>query len=303
MSNFNENENLNNIFSDSLKEMNLSSNINDNLNELSSESKEEPQSKQTIKFISIKHNPLQQDTSFLQKKKISVSRELISESDNSNNGRWDKEEQKRFAEAVLKYGNEWKKIQNYVSSRNITQVRSHAQKFLMKLKENNLLKDKGLEKSLSWTKVMNYLSKNLSYDELREVLFSVEQSVSKNDGKKNNKNFKKIRKHQNKIDNNDSNNSSNSDTNNSTLCCYEYDSDDNIFNLSEEDKYTIKHKIIKQEEEDKEMLEKFIKCFNSSSDNITLNTSFDENSFNNNIDYNNIFKEDKIKYNNTYTYY
>ena len=69
MSNFNENENLKIIFSDSLKELNLSLNIINNLNELSSYSKEEPQSKQPIKFISIKLNPIQ-GTSFLQKKKI-----------------------------------------------------------------------------------------------------------------------------------------------------------------------------------------------------------------------------------------
>ena len=305
MSNFNENENINNIFSNSLKEIILSSNINYNLNEFSSDSKEEPQSKLPIKFISIKQDP-PQDTSFLQKKKISISKEPIPELDNSNNGRWGKDEQKRFAEAVLKYGNEWKKIQNYVSSRNITQVRSHAQKFLMKLKESNLLKEKGLEKSLSWTKVMNYLVKTLSHEELKEVLFSVEQSVQKKNCRRNYKNFKKIKKPQNKIennDNNDSGNSSNSDTNNSTLYCYEYDSDDNIFNLSEKDKYTIKHKIIKQEEEDKEMLQKFIKCFNSSSDNITLNASFEESSFNeNSMDYN-FVKESKIKYNNSYDIY
>ena len=296
MSNFNENENLKIIFSDSLKELNLSLNIINNLNELSSYSKEEPQSKQPIKFISIKLNPIQ-NTSFLQKKKISLS-----EYDNSNNGRWDKDEQKRFAEAILKYGNDWKKIQNYVSSRNITQIRSHAQKFLMKLKENNLFKSKQLEKNLSWAKIMNYLNETLSYDELKEILFSVEQITQTKDGNENYKNFRKIKKHQKKIQNNinDSCISSNSDLNNNDLCCYECDSDHNFFNLNEEDKYAIKHKIVKQEEEDKEMLQKFIECFNSSSDNITLNTSFDESSFNN-LDYN-IFKEEKV-YNNSYVNY
>ena len=97
--------------------------------------------------------------------------------ENSNesiyNGRWGKEEQKRFAEAVFKYGNNWKKIQGYISSRNITQVRSYAQKFLMKLKENELIKDKGLDNNLSWTKAMKFLSKNLTKEEWqKKIIFN-----------------------------------------------------------------------------------------------------------------------------------
>ena len=270
----------------------IPTNINNNLNEFSEDSKEDLQSKQPIKFILIKENPPQEVT-FLQKKTISKQSDQTSESGDSNNGRWEKEEQKRFAEAVLKYGNDWKKIQNHVFSRNITQVRSHAQKYLMKLKESNFLKDKGLEKSLSWTKVMNFLAKVLTHDELKEVLFGVEQTGHKKNGKKNYKNLKKIKKNSDNSEksnvNNNSNYYSNSETNNSTFFC-EYDTDDsNIFNLNEEDKYKIKHKIINQEEEDKEMLQKFIECFSPSEKNV-LNTSFDEMSFkeqeNNNMNIN-----------------
>ena len=271
----------------------IPTNINNNLNEFSEDSKEDLQSKQPIKFILIKENPPQEVT-FLQKKTISKQSDQTSESGDSNNGRWEKEEQKRFAEAVLKYGNDWKKIQNHVFSRNITQVRSHAQKYLMKLKESNFLKDKGLEKSLSWTKVMNFLAKVLTHDELKEVLFGVEQIGHKKIGKKNYKNLKKIKKNIDNSEkanaNNNSNYYSNSETNNSTFFC-EYDTDDsNIFNLNEEDKYKIKHKIINQEEEDKEMLQKFIECFSPSSEKNVLNTSFDEMSFkeqeNNNMNFN-----------------
>ena len=268
-------------------------NINDNLNELSEDSREDMHSKQPIKFILIKENP-PQETAFLQKKTLSKQGDQTLESGDSNNGRWGKEEQKRFAEAVLKYGNDWKKIQNHVFSRNITQVRSHAQKYLMKLKECNFLKDKGLEKSLSWTKVMNFLGNVLTHDELKEVLFGVEHTNHKKNGKKNYKNIRVIKKNSNNSENkanvcNNSNNYSNSETNNSTLFC-EYDTDDsNNLNLNEEDRYKIKHKIINQEEEDKEMLQKFIECFSPSSENNILNKSFDELSFkeqeNNNIDY------------------
>ena len=72
----------------------------------------------------------------------------------------------------------------------------------------------------------------------------------------------------------------------------QYDKDGNNnynnFNLNEEDKYIINNKLSKQEEEDKEILQKIIECFNPSSDNITLNTSFEESSFKkdeNNIEY------------------
>ena len=148
-----ENENMKNFFLNCVGENFSLSNINDmneNSNDFINESKEEPQAKQQIKFILTKQDP-PHETNFLQKKTSSQSNDLDQDSGDSNNGRWDKEEQKRFAEAVLKFGNDWKKIQNHVSSRNITQVRSHAQKFLMKLKENDLLANKGLEKNLSWT--------------------------------------------------------------------------------------------------------------------------------------------------------
>ncbi len=287
-----ENENIN-LFENFENKILLPTNLNDNLNIFSEDSKEELQSKQPIKFILIKENP-PQETTFLQKKTLSKQSDQTSESGDSNNGRWRKDEQRRFAEAVLKYGNDWKKIQNHVFSRNITQVRSHAQKYLMKLKESNFLKDKGLEKSLSWTKVMNFLANALTHDELKEVLFGVEQAEHKKTGKKIYKNLKKIKKNSNVWEkcanlSNNSNNYSNSETNNSTLFC-EYDTDDsNIFNLNEEDKYKIKHKIINQEEEDKEILQKVIECFSPSSEKNILSTSFDEISFkeqeNNNIDY------------------
>jgi SHAQKYF class myb-like DNA-binding protein len=275
--------------------------MNDNSNDQISESKEEPQVKQQIKFILTKQNP-PHETKFLQKKSSSHINDLEQDVSDSNNGRWDKEEQKRFAEAVLKYGNDWKKIQNHVFSRNITQVRSHAQKFLMKLKENELLTNKGLEKNLSWTKVIIYLNSTLSYDELKEVLFSVEQTGQKKNGKKNMKKAKKninldknLEKSENLSD--DSGSNLNSETNNSSLLCYENDiNENNYINIDEE----IKHKNV--EEEEKEMLQKFIECFNPTSNNITLNSSFEENSYkedDNNGGYQFLY-DSKTKFNNKY---
>lgn len=296
MSIFNENENISYFFPNCVNEIILPNNINESFNELLYDLKEEPKPKQPIKFVLTKQSP-PYDTTFLQKKtpkKVNVSN---SDLEDVNNGRWNKEEQNRFTEAVLKFGNDWKKIQNYVFSRNITQIRSHAQKFLMKLKENKFVKDKGFVNNLSWTKVMNYLNKTLSYDELKELLFSVEKLGEKKNGKKNYKNLKKIKKNNKNKEKteysmNDSPTNSISETNNSNSYYLEYDKDGNNnynnFNLNEEDKYIINNKLSKQEEEDKEILQKIIECFNPSSDNITLNTSFEESSFKkdeNNIEY------------------
>jgi len=296
MSIFNENENIGYFFPNCVNEIILPNNLNESFNELLYDLKEEPKPKQPIKFVLTKQSP-PYDTTFLQKKtpkKVNVSN---SDLEDVNNGRWNKEEQNRFTEAVLKFGNDWKKIQNYVFSRNITQIRSHAQKFLMKLKENKFVKDKGFVNNLSWTKVMNYLNKTLSYDELKELLFSVEKLGEKKNGKKNYKNLKKIKKNNKNKEKteysmNDSPTNSISETNNSNSYYLEYDKDGNNnynnFNLNEEDKYIINNKLSKQEEEDKEILQKIIECFNPSSDNITLNTSFEESSFKkdeNNIEY------------------
>lgn len=118
---------------------------------------------------------------------------------------------------------------------------------------------------------------------------------------------KKNKKNINKINNENKNESfpssnQNCESNNNTLFCYDYDMyRNNNLNLNEEEKYKIKQKIFKKDEEEKEMLKKFIECFNCSSDNITLNTSFEDNSKEeeNDLGYESI-KETQINYNNKY---
>lgn len=250
----------------------LPTNLSDSLNDILSESKKETPLK-PIKFILTKEES--PSVNLLQKKTLLKLNDTKKELSNSNGGRWNKDEQKRFAEAVLKYGNDWKKIQNHISSRNITQVRSHAQKFLMKLKENKFLQKKGMELSLSWTKVMNYLRSTLSYDELKEVLFSVEQTDSKKPSKKKSK---KVKKNEKNVEANESSDfNSNCDTN------WDIDDSDFYFEcdryLNEEDRYkykNIKTKIIKNEEDEEVILQKLIECFNPPSGEIILNTSFEE---------------------------
>ena len=268
---------LNNITENFFLPKDISDNLND---DIIYESKNDTTSK-PIKFILTKESP---PNNFLQKKTLLKVNESKIELNKSNGGRWNKDEQRLFAEAVLKYGNDWKKIQNHILSRNITQVRSHAQKFLMKLKENNFIKSKGVEQSMSWTKTMNYLRNILNYDELKDVLFSVEQSDDKTYKKKL---IKKKKKNIKELDNPDSNNEINFDN---THFFFEEDTYNNINNK----------KMIKKEEDEEQILKKFIECFNSPSGEITLNTSFEESS---NIEDNDIgyklLNESSINYNNS----
>ena len=267
------------LFLDDMNEnLFITTNLSDSLNDILSESKKESLSK-PVKFVLTKEEST--PSNLLQKKTLLKLNEQKIENNNLNGGRWSKDEQRRFAEAVLKFGNDWKKIQNHISSRNITQVRSHAQKFLMKLKENKFLQKKGMELSLSWTKVMNYLRSTLSYDELKEVLFSVEQPDNKKPSKKKSKKVKKNGKNVEANESSDFN--SNCDTN------WDIDDSDFYFEcdryLNEEDRYkykNIKTKIIKNEEEEEVILQKLIECFNPPSGEIILNTSFDEISYKDN---------------------
>ncbi len=303
-----ENLKLMNIFLPDVPDIFLPTNIDNISNDFKSESKEEFPSKQQIKFILTKQDP--PSVTLLQKKTNLKSNDSCTDSENSNNGRWSKEEQNRFAEAVLKYGNDWKNIQNHVSSRNITQVRSHAQKFLMKLKESNFLINKGLDLNLSWTKIMNFLNSTLTYEELREVLFSVEQTGQKKIGNKKVKNLKKIQKIKNRQNLENENELIEGEKSKKNIGINGENNCTNIYNCKhflnldeeEEENYNIEHKMTKDEEEEKE-LQKYIECFNSSSGEITLNSSFEENSKKEeeeeDIEYN-FLKNTDIKFNKYY---
>ena len=243
----------------------IPSQFSDSMNDFLSDLSQTPPKKKDIKFILTKED--NSKISFL-KKKINL-RDEDSELPNSNGGRWNKDEQYRFAEAVLLYGNEWKKIQSHVFSRNLTQVRSHAQKFLMKLKETNFYKNLNLDLNLNWTKVMNYLREHIENDILKEVFFSVEQNEEKNaeKKKKNTKKSKRIKNKKNdKLEESHTFiNESNCDTN-GEISNFFFENDDNGYENN------------KIEEENK-ALEKFIACFNNTSEEMNLNSSFDNNTY------------------------
>ena len=61
------------------------------------------------------------------------------------------------------------------------QLRSHAQKFLEKLKSDKFIVQKGLEfNDYNWRQSIEYLKENLSEDELLNVLYSIESELGDN---------------------------------------------------------------------------------------------------------------------------
>ena len=51
----------------------------------------------------------------------------------TKSGRWSKKEHQLFMDGVSKFGRNWKKIEEHIGTRNGPQIRSHAQKFFLKL--------------------------------------------------------------------------------------------------------------------------------------------------------------------------
>lgn len=71
------------------------------------------------------------------KRKIKQISETSSNDDSyGNHGRWTAEEHEMFLEAINQFGREWDKVQAVVKTRSLAQVRSHAQKYFLKLSKN-----------------------------------------------------------------------------------------------------------------------------------------------------------------------
>ena len=128
-----------------------------------------------VKFISYQKN---NKTSFFVLKKTKRKEE---KKQNSSNGRWTKEERINFAYGLYKYGVDWKKLQKLISTRTNIQLRSHAQKFLIKLKSSQSAIIKNLNLSnLSWKQTYNALKMNLNDEEFLSLLTSIESELEDN---------------------------------------------------------------------------------------------------------------------------
>ena len=98
-----------------------------------------------------------------------------------SSGRWTRQERIKFAFALYKYGTNWIKIKEFISSRNMIQLRSHGQKFLEKLKKNKYIIEKGLDfKNYNWKESVDYLKNNLTEEDYWNVLYSIESELGDN---------------------------------------------------------------------------------------------------------------------------
>ena len=82
------------------------------------------------------NNVLQHSNNMLNEKDLNNSVNNSEENeDNLQKGRWNNDEHIRFIKGCLLYKNNWKKVKKYVKTRSSAQIRSHAQKYLIKLKK------------------------------------------------------------------------------------------------------------------------------------------------------------------------
>ena len=105
---------------------------NDSSSPLETENSSQPK-----KSIFFTYSQLSQE--FLQKKKFKViCKNNKAKNDENNlfkiNGLWEKSEHNKFIEALYLYNCAWKKIESYLKNRTYKQIRSHAQKFYLRLK-------------------------------------------------------------------------------------------------------------------------------------------------------------------------
>ena len=96
--------------------------------------------------------------------------------------RWNKDERFKFLEALYNFGDNWKIIKKYIKSRSDVQVRSHAQKFFLKLRK---FKDDSL--GIDFTKgfyknnrdMIKKLKEIIDNSEHQDILAILSQKLSK----------------------------------------------------------------------------------------------------------------------------
>ena len=97
-------------------------------------------------FASLNHNKESKEGRKILRKDIKIRFKVNQETElikklfitkriQKNSKRWNKKEKILFLEGLYKFGCDWKVIKKYIKSRSSVQVRSHAQKFLLKLRK------------------------------------------------------------------------------------------------------------------------------------------------------------------------
>ena len=125
-------------------------------------------------------------------KKKKKSKIIIqSTEDDVNEGRWDTSEHMRFIEAINIYGNEWKEVQRYIATRSSNQVRSHAQKFFLKLKtfKDPLLGiDFTVDSVKNFSNIISIIKEIEERENTSNILFILNQRLTERNLRINNEN-------------------------------------------------------------------------------------------------------------------
>lgn len=193
--------------------------------------------------------------------------EIKEEIKNKKEGRWTLEERNKFIEAFIENGKNWRKIQKYIGSRTCSQTRSHAQKFLLKLRtiensEFNFKKDsiKNLNDIIEEIKNkegIKNINEEINKKNIIETLISLSEGYSFepkiNDNSASNNNKAKIIKFENLNSNLKTQipNINNSDVNNKNKIDEQKNKDDNA-NKKQENK---KMEIIEEKKPKNEIIE------------------------------------------------
>ena len=149
-------------------------------------------------------------------------------------GRWKFKEHIQFLEGLDKYGVNWKKIRSLIKTRTLGQIRSHAQKFFLKLKQ---VKDEQL--GIDFTSdninsirdmINNIKSINSDYDIIKVFLYLSEKYFVIKKGKKSVKYKKKPNIEIDKSSNSDNNKKKENNFNNNDIIINNSNHDMNISN-------------------------------------------------------------------------
>jgi SHAQKYF class myb-like DNA-binding protein len=90
-------------------------------------------------------------------------------------GHWSKDEHNRFVDGLRKHGKDWKKIVECVGTRSSNQVRSHAQKYFLKLEKKS--KSPGVLSQNNSDAYLMYLQ-TMSYNAYMRFMFEMQKIFS-----------------------------------------------------------------------------------------------------------------------------
>ena len=113
---------------------------------------------------------------------------IQSTEDDVNEGRWDSNEHMRFLEAINIFGNQWKEVQKFIGTRSSKQVRSHAQKFFMKLKtfkDLSLGIDFTLNSIKNFSNIIDIIKEVQKENNSTDLLFILNQKLLERNIRKN----------------------------------------------------------------------------------------------------------------------